>query len=136
MGGQSLSRSVSRPRQLERRHRNPVAVRRRVDNCTRLYALARTARAAPPSWRFDCRDLQADEGAPMGTASIERQNLAPAATGLVALARQSRDMPWAAANELRRMAALPYIRLMFGLHGLGWGRRWRIFGMPIVQRYR
>lgn len=45
-------------------------------------------------------------------------------------------MPWAAANELRRMAALPYIRLLFSLHGLGWGRRWRILGMPIVQRYR
>jgi acetyltransferase-like isoleucine patch superfamily enzyme len=22
------------------------------------------------------------------------------------------------------------------MHGLGWGRRWRILGMPIVQRYR
>ena len=34
------------------------------------------------------------------------------------------------------MVALPYIRLLFSLHGLGWGRRWRILGMPIVQRYR
>lgn len=54
----------------------------------------------------------------------------------IRIAAQALEMPWAAANELRRMAALPYIRLLFGLHGLGWGRRWRILGMPIVQRYR
>jgi acetyltransferase-like isoleucine patch superfamily enzyme len=54
----------------------------------------------------------------------------------ISIFTQALDMPWAAANELRRLAALPYIRLMFGLHGLGWGRRWRILGMPIVQRYR
>jgi acetyltransferase-like isoleucine patch superfamily enzyme len=49
---------------------------------------------------------------------------------------QALDMPWAATNELRRLAALPYMRLMFGLHGLAWGRGWRILGMPIIQRFR
>lgn len=44
-------------------------------------------------------------------------------------------MPWAAAYELRRLAALPFIRLMFSLHGIAWGRRWRVWGMPIIQRY-
>lgn len=43
--------------------------------------------------------------------------------------------PWRAANELRRRAVLPYVRLMFRLHGIRWGQRWRIFGMPIIQRW-
>lgn len=46
------------------------------------------------------------------------------------------DTPWRASNELRRVLALPYIRLMFLLHGVPWGRGWRILGMPIIQRHR
>jgi acetyltransferase-like isoleucine patch superfamily enzyme len=49
--------------------------------------------------------------------------------------RQLLNMPWVAAYELRRLAALPFIRLMFSLNGIAWGRRWRIWGMPIIQRY-
>ncbi len=46
------------------------------------------------------------------------------------------DSPWRATNELRRYAAWPYIRLMFALYGIRWQRGWRIFGMPLIQRYR
>jgi acetyltransferase-like isoleucine patch superfamily enzyme len=46
------------------------------------------------------------------------------------------DMPWLVANGLKRVLALPYIRFGFALHGISWGRRWRIFGMPIIQRHR
>jgi len=50
--------------------------------------------------------------------------------------RQTLDTPWAAANEVRRIAAQPAIRLGLALHGIRWGQGWRIFGMPIVQRRR
>lgn len=46
------------------------------------------------------------------------------------------DMRWRVSNELRRLASWPYIRLAFRLHGLKWGKGWRIFGMPIIQRHR
>lgn len=46
------------------------------------------------------------------------------------------DMPWRVYNGLRRQFFLPYIRIMFAIHGVGWGRRWRVFGMPIIQRHR
>jgi acetyltransferase-like isoleucine patch superfamily enzyme len=46
------------------------------------------------------------------------------------------SMPWAISYEIRRYLALPYIRLMFSLHGIKWGKRWRIWGMPIIQRFR
>lgn len=46
------------------------------------------------------------------------------------------EAPWLASNEVRRLLALPYIRLMFHLRGLHWGKRWRVFGMPIIQRCR
>jgi hypothetical protein len=50
--------------------------------------------------------------------------------------RQAWNMPWVVAYELRRIAALPYIRIQFALHGIPWGKRWRVWGMPIIQRYR
>lgn len=46
------------------------------------------------------------------------------------------DTPWRVSNELRRLIALPYIRLSMALQGVTWGKGWRIFGMPIVQRHR
>ena len=46
------------------------------------------------------------------------------------------DAPWKAGNELRRVGALPMIRLAFRLCGVRWGRDWRIFGMPRLQLHR
>lgn len=44
--------------------------------------------------------------------------------------------PWKVWNELRRYAALPVIRFAFALNGIDWGRDWRIYGMPIIQKHR
>ena len=46
------------------------------------------------------------------------------------------DTPWRAVDHVRRLAAWPFIRVMFALHGVPWGRSWRIFGMPLIQRHR
>ncbi|MBE2182157.1 MAG: acyltransferase [Anaerolineae bacterium] len=48
---------------------------------------------------------------------------------------QTRQTPWKAINELRRYAALPYIRLYFALHGVSWGESWMIYGAPLIQRH-
>jgi len=45
------------------------------------------------------------------------------------------DMPWRLRNEILRLLALPTIRIRFLLNGVSWGRGWRIFGMPIIQRH-
>jgi acetyltransferase-like isoleucine patch superfamily enzyme len=45
------------------------------------------------------------------------------------------DMRWRARNEILRLLALPAIRIRFLLSGVTWGRGWRIFGMPIIQRH-
>jgi acetyltransferase-like isoleucine patch superfamily enzyme len=50
--------------------------------------------------------------------------------------KETLDTPWRASNELRRLLALPFIRLMFNLKGVSWGRAWRILGMPLIQRHR
>jgi acetyltransferase-like isoleucine patch superfamily enzyme len=46
------------------------------------------------------------------------------------------DMPWRIRLHAGRILAIPYIRLLFILSGVQWGRRWRIFGAPIIQRHR
>jgi acetyltransferase-like isoleucine patch superfamily enzyme len=48
--------------------------------------------------------------------------------------REAVAAPWKVANELRRRLAEPAIRLRFALHGVRWGRDWKVFGMPIIQR--
>lgn len=50
--------------------------------------------------------------------------------------RQAFDTPWRAANEVRRRLTLPTTRLRFLVCRVRWGHGWRIFGMPIIQRYR
>lgn len=53
-----------------------------------------------------------------------------------AVIKDAIDTPWRASNELRRLLALPFIRLMFSLKGVAWGHAWRILGMPMIQRHR
>jgi acetyltransferase-like isoleucine patch superfamily enzyme len=45
-------------------------------------------------------------------------------------------MPWTVGLELRRRLAWPLVRSQFAWHGVAWGRGWRIFGRPIIQRQR
>lgn len=60
---------------------------------------------------------------------------APIARGLC-VASAALDMPWRFRNELRRLVALPWIRLRFLFTGIKWGRGWRVLGMPMIQRHR
>jgi acetyltransferase-like isoleucine patch superfamily enzyme len=46
------------------------------------------------------------------------------------------DMPWRVTNEAMRRLAWPFVRLHFALHGVRWGRGWRVFGAPRIQRHR
>jgi acetyltransferase-like isoleucine patch superfamily enzyme len=50
--------------------------------------------------------------------------------------REAIEAPWKAGNELRRLSALPALRLAFAVHGVQWGKRWRIFGLPRFQLHR
>lgn len=51
-------------------------------------------------------------------------------------ATRAMDMPWAARLHALRLLLTPWFILRFRLHGVAWGRRWRVFGMPIIQRHR
>ena len=51
------------------------------------------------------------------------------------LLQQSRQTPWKAINELRRYAALPFIRLYFAFCGVAWQPGWMIYGCPLIQRH-
>jgi len=37
--------------------------------------------------------------------------------------------------ELRRILSLPFIQMMMRFYGVGWDPSWRIFGLPIIQRF-
>jgi acetyltransferase-like isoleucine patch superfamily enzyme len=50
--------------------------------------------------------------------------------------REAFEAPWKASNELRRLSSVPGIRLAFAAHGVRWGKRWRIFGLPRFQLHR
>jgi len=43
---------------------------------------------------------------------------------------------WVIWNEIRRVLILPYVRFYFFASGVNYGKKWRILGKPIIQRYR
>jgi carbonic anhydrase/acetyltransferase-like protein (isoleucine patch superfamily) len=50
--------------------------------------------------------------------------------------RRSLDTPWKVWNELARWWVYPAVRLAFALNGIAWGRGWRFYGAPILQKHR
>jgi len=44
--------------------------------------------------------------------------------------------PWKVTNEARRYLALPFISIYFRIHGVRWGKGWRVYGLPLIQRFR
>jgi acetyltransferase-like isoleucine patch superfamily enzyme len=48
---------------------------------------------------------------------------------------QIRETPWKAWNELWRWLAYPAVRLVFAWSGIPWGRGWRLYGVPIIQKH-
>lgn len=71
-----------------------------------------------------------------GSGSVEISVAARAAGALLLQTVELLDAPWKTKNHLIRVLSLPRIRLGFALAGVAWGRHWRIFGMPILQRHR
>lgn len=49
---------------------------------------------------------------------------------------KSLDTPWKIRNEVYRWLALPAVRLLFAYYSIEWGRNWRIYGIPIIQKHR
>jgi acetyltransferase-like isoleucine patch superfamily enzyme len=50
--------------------------------------------------------------------------------------RMALDTPWKVRLELRRVLSWPVTRLIFALAGVRWGRGWRFYGVPILQKHR
>jgi len=55
---------------------------------------------------------------------------------LLSVFERARQTPWMARNELLLMWVLPRAWLVFAWAGIRWGKRWRLYGVPIVQRHR
>lgn len=50
--------------------------------------------------------------------------------------RNWQDTPWKLRNHIWRLLAYPRIRLLFASQHISWGRDWRFFGVPIIQKHR
>jgi acetyltransferase-like isoleucine patch superfamily enzyme len=50
--------------------------------------------------------------------------------------RQALDSPWKIWNTACRWLVYPRVRLLFALNGIPWGRNWRFYGVPIIQKHR
>lgn len=44
--------------------------------------------------------------------------------------------PWKISNYFWRLAVYPYLRLLFIASNIRWGKGWRLFGVPIIQKHR
>ncbi|HVO69637.1 MAG TPA: acyltransferase [Aggregatilineaceae bacterium] len=50
--------------------------------------------------------------------------------------RMARDQPWLVRLEVRRLLSWPVTRVLFAAAGIAWGRGWRFYGVPILQKHR
>jgi acetyltransferase-like isoleucine patch superfamily enzyme len=46
------------------------------------------------------------------------------------------ETPWKLDNHLWRILAYPRIRLLFARYRISWGKCWRFYGVPILQKHR
>jgi len=46
------------------------------------------------------------------------------------------DTPWKITNRFYSSITLPYVRFLFALNNIPWGRDWRFLGIPIIQKHR
>jgi acetyltransferase-like isoleucine patch superfamily enzyme len=46
------------------------------------------------------------------------------------------DTPWRVRLEIRRLLSWPVARILFAWAGVPWGRGWRFYGVPILQKHR
>lgn len=46
------------------------------------------------------------------------------------------DTPWKVKNELLRWLVYPWLRLLFSIKKIAWGKNWKLFGIPIIQKHR
>jgi len=46
------------------------------------------------------------------------------------------DMPWKITNEISRILIDPLVRLIFTINNIPWGKGWKFYGCPIVQKHR
>ncbi len=51
------------------------------------------------------------------------------------MVKSSLSTPWKISNEIRRYLALPVVWAYFKLHGVRWGKGWRVYGLPLIQRH-
>jgi hypothetical protein len=64
-------------------------------------------------------------------------DVAPPESAISAQAlRLALDTPWRARLELRRWLSWPIARLLFAAAGVQWGRGWKFYGVPILQKHR
>ncbi len=50
--------------------------------------------------------------------------------------REALSTPWKLENQLVRVLLVPLNRLLFAFNGIPWGKHWRVFGVPILQKHR
>jgi len=46
------------------------------------------------------------------------------------------DAPWKIWNNVERWLLYPVVRVLFIMKGIGWGKGWKFYGIPIIQKYR
>lgn len=46
------------------------------------------------------------------------------------------DTPWKVTNGLLRWLVSPYVRLLFAVNRIPWGKGWKFYGAPVIQMHR
>jgi len=72
----------------------------------------------------------------MGKQSDHPHEVTPPDAFSAGALRMALVTPWRVRLEVRRLLSWPVARLIFALAGVKWGRGWRFYGVPILQKHR
>jgi acetyltransferase-like isoleucine patch superfamily enzyme len=46
------------------------------------------------------------------------------------------NTPWKVTNRIHSWIDFPLVRIQFALNGIAWGKGWRFYGIPMIQKHR
>lgn len=50
--------------------------------------------------------------------------------------KEALNTPWKIRNAISRWMAYPSVRFLFAFYRIPWGKNWRFYGIPLIQKHR
>jgi hypothetical protein len=53
----------------------------------------------------------------------------------MSISTEAINTPWKIFNLLNSLVTHPLARMVFAINGIAWGKGWRFYGLPVIQKH-